>query len=57
MKLVVERENERLDKYIASVTDYSRELVTKMLKDDYILVNGKLEKGSYKVKKWRYYIH
>lgn len=50
MKLVVERENERLDKYIASVTDYSRELVTKMLKDDYILVNGKLEKGSYKVK-------
>lgn len=50
MKLVVERENERLDKYIASVTDCSRELVTKMLKDDYILVNGKLEKGSYKVK-------
>ncbi len=50
MELVVEKENERLDKYIASVTDYSRELVTKMIQDDYILVNNLKEKGSYKVK-------
>ena len=49
MELVVKKENERLDKYIASVTDYSRELVTKMIQDNYILVNNKKEKGSYKV--------
>lgn len=49
---VVVRENAevRIDKYLASVTDYSRELIGKMLNDDYILVNQKKVKGSYKVK-------
>ena len=50
MEVVVKEENQRLDKYLATVTDYSRELITKMLSDDYILVNNKKVKGSYKVK-------
>lgn len=50
MEVVVERENERLDKYLASVTDYSRETIDKMLKENYITLNGKSIKGSYKTK-------
>ena len=50
MNLVVKEEtNLRIDKYLASVTDYSRELISKMLNDEYILVNDKKVKGSYKV--------
>ena len=50
MNLVVKEEtNFRIDKYLASVTDYSRELISKMLNDEYILVNDKKVKGSYKV--------
>ena len=49
-KLVVNESNERLDKYIASNTDYSRSLVSKLIDNNYVLVNGKNEKGSYKVK-------
>ena len=49
MKIVVnEDEKVRIDKYLASVTDYSRETITKMLDNDYILVNSKKVKGSYK---------
>ena len=49
MKMVVEEDNGRIDKYLASVTDYSRELISKMITDKFILVNGKATKGSYKV--------
>ena len=49
MKIKVEVDNIRLDKYLADNTDYSRSLILKMLKDDYILVNKKIEKPSYKV--------
>ena len=50
MNLVVKEEtNLRIDKYLASITDYSRELISKMLNDEYILVNDKKVKGSYKV--------
>ena len=50
MDLVVKEEtNLRIDKYLAGVTDYSRELISKMLNDEYILVNDKKVKGSYKV--------
>lgn len=50
MNLVVKEEtNLRIDKYLAGVTDYSRELISKMLNDEYILVNDKKVKGSYKV--------
>ena len=49
MKIKVEQDNIRLDKYLADNTDYSRSLILKMLKEDYVLVNGKVEKPSYKV--------
>lgn len=50
MEVVAERTNERLDKYLASITDYSRETISKMIDDEYILVNNSKCKGSYKVK-------
>ncbi len=50
MKLVVNRDDIRVDKYLGEETDYSRELVTKMLKEGYIKVNDKVVKPSYKVK-------
>lgn len=50
MIITVNEANERLDKYIASHTDYSRVMVSKMLDAEYIKVNNKIEKASYKVK-------
>ena len=50
MKLVVDREDIRIDKYLGENTEFSRELITKMLKEGYILVNGKNTKPSYKTK-------
>lgn len=50
MEVIVDEENVRIDKYLASKTDYSREIITKMLAEEYILVNGKSIKASYKVK-------
>ena len=40
----------RIDKYLKDELDYSREVITKMLKEGKILVNGKEVKPSYKVK-------
>ena len=50
MKIEVNVEDIRIDKYLSDVTDYSRELITKMIKEKYILVNDKEIKPSYKVK-------
>ncbi len=50
MLVIVEDNDIRLDKYLSMKTSYSREVINKMLKDGYILVNGKIEKASYKVK-------
>jgi len=50
MEVIVDEENVRIDKYLASKTDYSRETITKMISEEYILVNGKSIKASYKVK-------
>lgn len=50
MKLVVDREDIRIDKYLGENTEFSRELITKMLKEGYVLVNGKITKPSYKTK-------
>ena len=47
--MIVSESNIRLDKYLADNTEYSRSLIIKMLKDNYILVNNKVEKPSYKV--------
>ncbi len=50
MQLIVDEENVRIDKYLSTKVDYSRELITKMLNDGYVLVNGKIVKPSYKTK-------
>lgn len=50
MKITVTEANERLDKFLANNTEYSRNLITKMLDKDLISINGKLEKASYKVR-------
>ena len=50
MKLVVDKENIRIDKYLGENTEFSREVITKMLKEGYILVNGKTTKPSYKIR-------
>ena len=47
MEVIVDEENVRIDKYLASKTDYSRETITKMLAEEYILVNGKSINASY----------
>ena len=50
MKIIVTESQERLDKYLASNTEYSRSVISKMLDEKYITVNEKFEKASYKVK-------
>ena len=49
MELVVNDSKKRLDKFISENTDYSRSIVSKMLSENLVLVNNKLEKASYKV--------
>ena len=50
MNLIVNKNNIRLDKYISLNTDYSRELVNKMIDNNYIFVNDTIKKASYIVK-------
>lgn len=50
MKIVVEQNNERLDKFLSEQVDYSRSVIAKMIEQESILVNGKPPKPSYKVK-------
>ena len=50
MEVIVDEEDVRIDKYLVSKTDFSRETITKMIAEEYILVNGKSIKASYKVK-------
>ncbi len=50
MNLVVTNPDERIDKYLASNTEYSRSTIAKMLDQELILVNGKKVKNSYKVR-------
>ena len=50
MKLKVNESGNRLDKYLALNTDYSREFISKMIDEGFILVNDEYKKGSYKVK-------
>ena len=49
MKLKVNVSDERIDKYLAENTEYSRSLIIKMLKNEKILVNDKVVKPSYKL--------
>ena len=50
MKIEVMEAGERLDKYLAKETEYSRATISKMLEAEYISVNNKIEKPSYKVR-------
>ena len=50
MKIIVNEANESLDKYLAANTDYSRVMISKMIDAEFIKVNDKLEKASYKVR-------
>lgn len=50
MEVKVLEDGIRLDKYLALNTEYSREYITKMLDNGYILVNNSNAKASYKVK-------
>ena len=50
MKLVVDNPDIRIDKYLSDNTIYSRETITKMLKEGYVLVNSLKVKPSYKIK-------
>jgi len=46
---VCEKENLRIDKYLASKTDLSRSKIQKLIKDGKVLVNGKVVSSNYKV--------
>ncbi len=50
--MVISEENKdiRIDKYLSNVTDYSRNIIINMINDEYVLVNDKPVKPSYKLK-------
>jgi len=50
MMLISETKDIRIDKYLSAKTDYSRETITKMITEGFILVDGKIVKPSYKLK-------
>lgn len=50
MEVICNEMDVRVDKYLASKIDFSRETITKMIDEGFILVNGKRVKASYKVK-------
>lgn len=50
MKIEVDISDVRIDKFLASKTDYSRETISKMIDSGFILVNDKNIKTSYKIK-------
>ena len=49
-KIVVNENIDRLDKYLSNNTEHSRSLLTKLINNGFVFVNGKKEKASYKVK-------
>lgn len=49
IKIVVDEANVRIDKYLASKLDYSREYIGKLIDAKLVLVNGKVIKASYKI--------
>ena len=51
IKLIVQSENIRLDKFVSlSMPELSRTLIQQYIKEGIVLVNGKIEKASYKIK-------
>lgn len=50
MKIVVNDNGGRIDKYLSDHTEYSRSMINKMIDSNFILVNNESVKASYKVK-------
>lgn len=50
MELEVKENVDRIDKYLTNYLDYSRTIISKMIDDDYILVNDKSVKSNYIVR-------
>ncbi len=50
MKIEVQESGLRLDKFLSENTKYTRSQIEKLLEQESVLVNGKIEKPSYKVK-------
>ena len=50
MEVKVVENDIRIDKYLSNNTELSRTLISKMIDNGYILVNGKKTKNNYKVK-------
>ena len=48
-KVVSDKENVRIDKYLASILDYSREYIQKLIEAKLVYVNAKLVRASYQV--------
>lgn len=48
--IVNDSSNERIDKYLSVNTELSRTLISKMIDEEYIIVNNKKTKSNYKVK-------
>ncbi len=52
MKIIVQEESDRLDKYISTKNkEISRAMIQKLIEENQILVNGVVQKASYKVQK------
>lgn len=45
--MLIAKRSERLDKYLASETDFSRSTIQKLISEEKILVNGKVVKNKY----------
>ena len=50
MKIECDVSGERIDSYLSSVTDYSRNKISKAIKEELVFVNDKAVSASYKVK-------
>ena len=49
-KIVVQNSGDRIDKYLSDVIDESRSTISKMIEEDFVMVNGNVVKASYRVK-------
>ena len=49
MEVKVVENDIRIDKYLSNNTELSRTLISKMIDNGYILVNGKKTKNNYKI--------
>jgi len=50
MDLKVNQNQKRIDKFLTEETDYSRNMIQKMIESGFILINGKVPKANYIVK-------